>query len=192
MASDVQARLDIRHHLIWAWGVLGFVAILVRAVVALTPRAMAPWESGGLTLTQGVVFVAWLIFMTYSEAYRGFHLKVSPRVVVRGRYLARHPRLLHVILAPLFCMGFIHATRTRLIVAYSVTAGIILLIVGVHFVPQPWRGIIDGGVVLGLACGIVSVLWFFIRALGGVIPTTPADVPAPATLSPATTAALAD
>jgi hypothetical protein len=40
--------------------------------------------------------------------------------------------------------------------------------------PQPWRGILDGGVVVGLAAGTLSILYFFSRALRG----DPADVPA--------------
>lgn len=192
MVSDAQVSLDIRQRLIWAWGVLGFVAILVRAVWALYPLAMAPLEGGQLGAVHGVVFAVWLIFMGYTEAYRGFHCQLSPRVVVRGHHLARNPRFLHVLLAPLFCMGLIHATRKRLIVAWSVTAGIVLLVITVRMVPQPWRGIIDGGVVVGLAGGIASILWFFARALGGALPLVAADIPASREASPPTSPVLAD
>ena len=30
--------------------------------------------------------------------------------------------------------------------------------------PQPWRGIVDAGVVVGLGLGIISILYFMISA----------------------------
>jgi hypothetical protein len=64
-------------------------------------------------------------------------------------------------------MGYFHATRRRKIVSYSLTSGIVLLILAVHHLAQPWRGIIDGGVVIGLVWGIISILWFTVRAFSG-------------------------
>jgi hypothetical protein len=63
-------------------------------------------------------------------------------------------------------MGYFYATRRRKITSISLTLGIVLLIILVHFVPQPWRGIIDFGVVVGLAWGIVSLLAFSFQAMG--------------------------
>ena len=70
----------------------------------------------------------------------------------------------HILLAPLFCMGFIHATRTRKVIAFSLTLMIICFIILVRLLPQPWRGIVDAGVVVGLAIGILSLLYFMIVA----------------------------
>jgi hypothetical protein len=63
-------------------------------------------------------------------------------------------------------MGYFHATKRRKITSISLTLGIIVLIVLVSFVSQPWRGIIDLGVVVGLAWGIVSLLAFGFQAMG--------------------------
>jgi hypothetical protein len=47
----------------------------------------------------------------------------------------------------------------------------------VSFVSQPWRGIIDAGVVLGLGWGIISLIIFSIQAFGaGEFPYS-AEVP---------------
>jgi hypothetical protein len=74
-------------------------------------------------------------------------------------------------------MGFFHATRKRKIVAYSLTTMIIVLIILVRHLPQPWRGIVDAGVLLGLGWGLVSVWIFSFKALVGrgyaVSPETP-------------------
>jgi apolipoprotein N-acyltransferase len=92
-------------------------------------------------------------------------------------YAARHPRPVIVVLAPLFCMGLFHATRKRLIVSWCALIGIVGLIVLVRQLDQPWRGIVDGGVVAGLGWGLVAMLWFMVRALLGHPMPVPADVP---------------
>ncbi|MBD3817020.1 MAG: hypothetical protein IE913_11365, partial [Halothiobacillus sp.] len=76
-----------------------------------------------------------------------------------------------------YCMGYIHATRKRRIVAISVTTGIIVLIVAVHWLPQPWRGIVDMGVVSGLIYGIGAMWVYAIQALIGHEINHPTDVP---------------
>jgi hypothetical protein len=46
--------------------------------------------------------------------------------------------------------------------------------------PQPWRGILDAGVVTGLSLGIVSILYFLLNSLRtpGFITISP-EVPLP-------------
>ena len=111
-----------------------------------------------------VVFVPW---MAWSEGYKGFHRAFSPRVVARSRYLreADHPLL--AMLAPVFCMGYIHATRKRKIVSWCVTLGIVMLVLLLRVTPQPWRGIVDAGVVTGLSLGILSLLFYVWQDLSG-------------------------
>lgn len=103
-----------------------------------------------------------VIYMGYAEGYKGFHLGFAPRVVVRARYLADNPRPLHVLLAPLFCMGYIYATRRRQILSFSLTALIICFVLIARSMPQPWRGIVDAGVVVGLSFGVASIAYFLI------------------------------
>lgn len=119
----------------------------------------------GLTTLQWVVLVIWVLFMLVAEGYRGFQKKFSPRTAARIKHLRDHPKALHVILAPLFCMGYFHALRKTRIIAFALTFGIVLLVIMVKFVPQPWRGIIDAGVVLGLTYGIISLLILTAKAL---------------------------
>ena len=103
-----------------------------------------------------------VIYMGYAEGYKGFHLGFAPRVIVRARYLADNPRPLHVLLAPLFCMGYIYATRKRQIISFALTTMIICFVLIARSIPQPWRGILDAGVVVGLSLGVLSIAYFLI------------------------------
>ncbi len=167
-----------------AWGVLGFLALIASAIWRLAPVAAEPLRAEMLAWWQGVLYAGWVAFMVYSEAYRGFHLQVAPRMTARALYLARNPTPVFAVLAPMFCMGLIHATRRRLITSWVVLGGIVLLVVSVRYLPQPWRGMVDGGVVVGLALGGLSVLAFFARGLLGagsqVSPEVPERARAPA------------
>ena len=101
-----------------------------------------------------------VVFMAYTEGYKGFHHGFAPRVVIRANYLKDNPHIIHIILAPLFCMGYIHATRKRKVISIGLTLMIICFILVAPMLPQPWRGIIDAGVVVGLSIGIISIIYF--------------------------------
>ena len=101
-----------------------------------------------------------VVFMAYTEGYKGFRHGFAPRVVIRANYLKDNPQFIHIILAPLFCMGYIHATRKRKVISIGLTLMIICFILVVPMLPQPWRGIIDAGVVVGLSIGIISIIYF--------------------------------
>jgi hypothetical protein len=159
---------------IFVWGVFGVIALLVQAMYRLTPLALEPLLERRLTPIQASIYVAWVVTNLYAEGYRGFHKRFSPRVIARALYLAGRPRFTHVLFAPAFCMSLFHATRRAVIAAWSVTTLIVIFILLAPRLPQPWRGILDGGVVVGLAAGTLSILYFFSRALRG----EPADVPA--------------
>ncbi|MEE9369013.1 MAG: hypothetical protein V3V05_09135 [Pontiella sp.] len=159
------------------WGILGLSLVFGRGLICLYPYVEElVWDSFGWIHWLGLGVS--LLFMGYAEGYKGFHLKFSPRAAARALYLKKNPTLLRVIFAPLFCMGFFHATRKRKIVAYSLTTMIIVLIVIVRELPQPWRGIVDAGVLLGLGWGLVSVWLFSVKAFFGkdfdISPETPA------------------
>lgn len=148
------------------WGLAGVSILLAVAILRVYAYAHEAWAYG-LTPLQWVITVLWGAFMLVAEGYRGFQKQFSPRVVARARYLIANPRLLNVILAPLFCVGYFHATRKRKIVSWSLTIGIIVLVLLVRQLPQPWRGIIDFGVVLGLTYGLLWIYIFAFRAVLG-------------------------
>ena len=159
------------------WGVLGFTALLVEAIVRLTPLALEPVLAGGLTGWHWALYGASILFMAYSEGYRGFQKQAAPRMVARALHLGEHPRPLHVVLAPFFCSGLFHATRRRVIATWVLYGGIVAIILVVRLLPQPWRGMIDAGVVVGLSWGALAVLVMYLRALAGHPPAATPELP---------------
>jgi hypothetical protein len=147
------------------WGLAGVILLLGSAIYRLTPRAAEAW-SYDLHWYHWLFFALVLLFMAYAEGYRAFQQGFSPRVAARARYLRTHRSALHALLAPLFCMGYFHAPKRRRVTSLSVTAGIIVLIILVRLLPQPWRGIVDAGVVAGLAWGLISLILYGLQALG--------------------------
>ena len=147
-----------------AWGAAGVTGVLVFAIVRIGPKALAAYAAG-LDSTQWIVAVAFAVFMAYSEGYRGFQLRFSPRTAARVRYLRDRPDFLRSLLAPLFAMGFFHANKRTRTVAYGLSLGIAVLVMLVRMLAQPWRGIVAMGVVLGLTWGIVSLAASIVTAL---------------------------
>ena len=155
-----------------AWGVLGVCALLTSAVLRLFPVALDGLR-GPLPPVGWAVFAGSVAFLGYFEGYKAFHRGFAPRVVARALAIP----LRFAPIAPLFCMGLVHATRRRLVSSWGVTLGVVALVLLVRQLAQPWRGAVDAGVVVGLSWGVLSTLWFWLRALRGDPPRVPADLP---------------
>jgi hypothetical protein len=166
---------------IFAWAVLGVIALLIEAVVRLLPRALEPIMDGSLSGAGALAYVAAIVSLGYSEGYRGFQLRFSPRVIVRALALAqptpRRAKWLLILLAPMMAMGLIHANRRRLIGSWMLLLCIVTLILLVSRLEQPWRGAVDAGVVVGLSWGTVATLVPMVQALRGKPPTVDPDLP---------------
>ena len=68
-------------------------------------------------------------------------------------------------------MGLFHATKKRMIVSWSVTIGVAVIVAAVKRLPYPWRNIIDAGVVFGLSWGSISILGgYLISLITGIAP----------------------
>lgn len=161
------------------WGVGGVLCLLgwamvrlgARAVEALDPVFSKEWWHWG-------ALAGWVVFMAYSEGYRAFQRAFSPRVVARAQYLAHRATPIQAVLAPFFCMGFFHATRKRIITTWTLFFCMISLVLLVSLVPQPWRGLIDVGVVVGLAWGCVAIMVYAWRSWCGAPLDCDPDLPA--------------
>jgi hypothetical protein len=146
------------------WGIGGIVLVFAVAIYRLANRAVQIF-SYDLEWYHWAALVISIVLTAYAEGYRGFQKRFSPRTAARARYLRDHPTLLRVVAAPLFCFGYFQATRRRKIGAWGLTIGIVLLVGLVRLLPQPWRGIVDAGVVVGLTWGTISLVVFTIQAL---------------------------
>lgn len=148
------------------WGISGVTLLFGSALFRMYPytRELIDFD---LSWIHWVVLVFWVFFMGYGEGYKGFQCKFSPRVAARALYLKQNPSVVRVVLAPLFCMCFFYATRKRKIVSYSILFMVVVLVGLVRFLAQPWRGIIDAGVLLGLGWGLVAIWIYSLQAFWG-------------------------
>ena len=158
------------------WGVGGIILIVAASLYRIVPLGFSAYEYEFHT-GHWILLWTWVPFMIWSEGYRGFHRSFSPMVAARARHLAEHPRLWHVLLAPVYCMGLMHATRRRLIASTILVVGIAVLVLLVRLLPQPWRGIIDLGVVVGLSIGLASMAVWTFRAFSAAGIDVSPDVP---------------
>lgn len=162
------------------WGVGGILLLLSFAVYRLAPIAF-DLANFPLSLLQWCFLAVFVVYMAYAEGYKGFHLAFSPRAVSRALYLAQNPRPMHLVFAPVFCMGYIYATRKRQLMSIGLTLLILCFVFIARQLPQPWRGIVDAGVVVGLGLGIASIGFHGFMALKNPNNSTmPAEVPAEA------------
>ncbi len=158
------------------WGIVGLSWLFGSAIFRLYPYVQKLTEETFAWYHWAGLIVS-LVFMGYAEGYKGFQLKFAPRAAARALYLKNNPTFMRVLCAPLFCMGYFHATRKRKIISYSLTTMIILLIVGVHHLEQPLHGIVDAGVLFGIAWGTVSVWLFSFKAFFGASYTVSPETP---------------
>jgi hypothetical protein len=173
--------------LIALWGVSGLCFILGKAVARLGEVAWTELrkavEGGQMQTGHWVFLVAWVAYMGYAEGWRGFHKRVGPRTATRAFYLAEKRPVVHLIFAPIVVMALDPASRRTLIVRWCLVTGIVAVVLVVQQMPDLWRGMIDAGVVVGLAMGLCSVIYFFVRGLFGDVEELtdlPGSTPPPA------------
>ncbi|MFN3193500.1 MAG: hypothetical protein ACE361_23510 [Aureliella sp.] len=144
------------------WGVAGTVAFLLFPILRMLVHVREAWESD-LGIEHYGLAAVWTAFMAYSEGYRGFQKSFSPRVAARAIYLKEKATWLRLLLAPLFCIGLFHATRRKQITVIILMMLIALIVIGFRQIPQPWRGVLDVGVIIGLTWGAVATVAFFLK-----------------------------
>ncbi len=145
------------------WGLAGLSLLLVSVIYRLALVTMEGF-SYEFFWYHWVALVLNVLFAAYAKGYRGFQKGFSPRVAARAKYLKNYPNVLYAVLAPFFCIGYFHASKKIKVVSTLLTVAIIILIFVIRLLPQPWRGIIDLGVVIGLTWGLISLLIFSLQA----------------------------
>lgn len=158
------------------WGSLGVVYILFKAIKRVLPIALEPFTKAEgvvpLTQFQLAAYIITCLWFAYVEGYKGFQRKFSPLVVSRSFTLQPGSSPIHHILfAPLYSMALFHATKKRMIVSWSVSIGVAVIVAAVKKLPYPWRNIVDAGVVCGLSWGAISILGgYIISLITGIAP----------------------
>ncbi len=155
--------LSIKGLIAAVWAIVGLLVLLGFASWHLSAYTITSFQMS-LTWIHWVVFFGFTIFMAYSEGYKGFQKKFSPRFAARCKYLLNNTTVLQLILAPIFCMAYFHAPKKRVIATFALTIMIILFILSFRFIPQPLKGILDFGVVIGLIWGVISTVYYCFKA----------------------------
>lgn len=156
------------------WATFGTISIIVNSLRKLVPIALQPFQKSNLlsqpmTPLQTSIYAITILIFAYSEGYKGFQCKFSPLVVSRSLTLSNSQQSrIHKILGPFYAMGFLHATPKRKFKTWIMSVGVAGLVVAVKLLEYPWRSILDGGVVVGLGWGCVSmaVCWVNVLLLG--------------------------
>ena len=162
------------------WALVVYFGLVMEAVIRLWPIAVEPLGQG-MTAPVWACYLAFVAFNAYAEGYRGFQRAFVPRLVARLRLLAFEPTTFRVWLAPLFIMGLVQAPRRRLLSGWMLVLFIVCAIVYVRSLSQPWRGVIDAGVVVGLAWGLLTSLVQIVVLLRGTAPRVDPEIPPVAT-----------
>ena len=141
------------------WGFVGVSLILLHGITCVYPYVVT-LDFSKMFWYHYLSLIISIIFLGYAEGYKGFQLSFSPRVAQRLKLVFKNPSFVNVVLSPLFCMGFFGISKKRMKITYILTITIIFLIIIIERISEPWRGIIDTGVLVGLSWGLLS-FWFF-------------------------------
>ena len=144
------------------WGIAGFLLLLGFAVMRLVAPAMDVFSTPMLWY-HWLFLALMLLSFLYVKGYLAFQRGLSRRVVERAFSMREDPRAFRVLLAPLYCMGYFGAGSKRQWIMIGVTAAMLAFILIVRLIPEPWRGIMDLGLVLAFAWGFVATV---IHSLG--------------------------
>lgn len=166
-SSTWSLRKNVAKNVLGIWGIIQVVSVMANAVKRLIPIALQPFKQNDLQPSHWVLYVAWCLIMAYTEGYKAFQLKFAPMVVSRAFDLVNNPSIFNYLLAGPYSMGMFNASKKRMIVSWAVMAGVFSLVKIVKFLPYPYRSIVDGGVVVGLSYGTLSIIMLSVKALFG-------------------------
>ncbi len=142
-----------------SFGLYGLVGIAILLLVSIIRLSVPALE--GLRNIDSVLHISflimWSVFMYFSEGNDGFKKRFVPRVIARASTIGQKSLGIKLI-APLYCMSLISDTRKQMLKSYIAITLIVCAVIAVRTLPQPWRGIIDSGVIIGLATGIFWLL----------------------------------
>lgn len=146
------------------WSISGLLVLLGFAIWKLSTYTLESLQMH-LNWMHWLVLIGFTGFMAHSEGYKGFQKNFSPRFAARTKYLLANSTPVQCIFAPFFCMGYFHAPAKRVFTTITLTIMIIVFILLFRYIPQPWKGLLDAGVVIGLIWGMISTIFYCTKAI---------------------------
>lgn len=138
------------------WAIVGVSAMLSVAVVRLGSRALETLRAG-LSGPEWVALVLLTALFVYGEGVRALQRRWVPFVAERAREVSRSA-LGWRVLAPLYAMALVGARARVLVRAWAGVAAIVVAVLLVHAMPEPWRGVVDFAVAAALLWGVFALL----------------------------------
>lgn len=111
-----------------------------------------------LSPAEWVALLCLTIVFVYGEGIRAIERRWVPHFVERAREVRHAQSPLVRLLAPLYGLSLIAASRGELVRAWGGVAAIAGLVVLVQRFPHPWRGITDFAVAAALLWGLAAIL----------------------------------
>lgn len=146
------------------WGIIGVLLALAKAVIDLGGRGLQTLR-GGLAPGEWAALGALVVLFVYVEGMRALQLRFAPHVVARAQALRGDQPLIWRVLAPLYAFGLAGAPARALLRAWAGVAAIVIAVIIVRAMPEPWRGIIDLAVAAALLWGTVALAILAFRRL---------------------------
>lgn len=155
-----------------AWALAGLVLLLGRASVSLllkgyreilSPPLLSPLEWAS--------FAAIVVLFVWGEGWMALHRRWAPRVAARIRALNEDSGTASLLLAPVYALGLTGGPRRTMVRSWAGVAAIVVAVVVVRQLAQPWQGMVKLSVAGALAVGVASlaVRWFQPGATDGEI-----------------------
>jgi hypothetical protein len=155
--STTEASLPLRLTGAGWWGAIGVGLTFVDAVLRLGWHAVRTLRAG-LDAMQWCAFVFLAAAFVYGEGHRALQRRFVPAVMARALELSRARSRIHRWLAPFYVAGLVGAPGSVLVRAWASVFLIVLAVLIVRALPEPWRGMTDGAVALALAWGLAALV----------------------------------
>jgi len=129
-------------------------ALFADAIYQLGRRGVITMRAGLEPIEWAALVVVFGLFV-YGEGELALGRRWVPHTMRRARELDATSPLVHRLLAPLYAMSLIGAPRSAITRAWLGVALIVLAVLIVRELPEPWRGIVDLSVAAALAWGFM-------------------------------------
>ena len=139
----------------YIWGFLGISYMILHGLSCMIPYVIE-LDFRLFKWYHMISFFGVIIILGYSEGYKGFQKSFSPRTANRLYNIFLKPTFFRVFFSPFISMGFIESSKKLKYISYGLLLMIVMFILLIGKLNDPWRGIIDAGVIVGLSWGLVS------------------------------------
>ncbi|MEK9499573.1 hypothetical protein [Gaopeijia maritima] len=139
------------------WALVGVVLLLGRSALVLALRGFEGLDEAVLGAVEWLGLFAIVGLFVWGEGVRALARRWCPRVLARAADLGAHTPWFWRIVAPLRVVGLVGVPRGIWVRSWTAVAAIVVAALSVRQLPDPWRSMVELGVGLALAVGVVRL-----------------------------------